>query len=790
MILHERKEQTHLKLSKAEKQRKKRLNKLMKPSTQNSIFFTGLHENGLMHIAKNEWSRTYLLGDIAYNSSNTEDKVDTIDTYAEAINSLDSGNNFQLLVLNKRIETSSLEGVLYHSKGDGFDVYREEYNDMIGNRFSADSRNFKVEKYVTLSTLSYEEDQADVQLHEVGGGIADQFNELGITFTEMSGLERLKLMNWLLKHQDIFPYSYKDIALSGLRSKDFIAPGRIHFLEDKMKIDDFQAKVLYARHYPSFLTDKLIKNLTDIGIELAITVQANPYEPGEFTQKLQQAQSMVKVEMIKNQRDGAQQGVLDPELAVSGLARETNETTKRWKEETLENDQKAFSGIIAVYIMAEDANLLKINEEKVKTAGRRLGVIFDDCYYYQEEALNTILPIGHTFLDVKKDFLRPMTSANIATQIPFTNMDLQTDSPRALYYGQNQLSHNVITVDRKELNAPNGIVIGSTGSGKGTTVKTTEVIPTILEYPEDKIIIADPEGEYIKIAEAFGGQVIDISTKSKTHINLLDLPDTDEALIDDEGVEIDVIADKSNLLMGLFESVLKELSDDHITIIDRVTTETYRKYENPTLIQWQEVLEAQEEESAKELATKAEIYTRGSLNLFAYETNVDLSNHLIVFNLKGLSKKLKPFALLVLQDYIWQQVVASQGVQTIRLFWDELHLTFRSRTDAIFFTELWARIRKYGSIPTGITQNIGTIVRYEEGKNLISNSEFMILLKHNIQDLEKLRQVLDVPDALVKYLTKPKSKGSGLIVAGSTIVPFENPIPKDTKIFDLSQTDA
>ncbi|EPT41875.1 hypothetical protein SAG0024_10095, partial [Streptococcus agalactiae FSL C1-494] len=296
--------------------------------------------------------------------------------------------------------------------------------------------------------------------------------------------------------------------------------------------------------------------------------------------------------------------------------------------------------------------------------------------------------------------------------------------------------------------------------------------------------------DYIKIAEAFDGQVIDISTKSKTHINLLDLPETDEALIDDEGVEIDVIADKSNLLMGLFESVLKELSDDHITIIDRVTTETYRRYDKPTLIQWQDVLEAQEEESAKELATKAEIYTRGSLNLFAYETNVDLSNHLIVFNLKGLSKKLKPFALLVLQDYIWQQVVASQGVQTIRLFWDELHLTFRSRTDAIFFTELWARIRKYGSIPTGITQNIGTIVRYEEGKNLISNSEFMILLKHNIQDLEKLRQVLDVPDALVKYLTKPKSKGSGLIVAGSTIVPFENPIPKDTKIFDLSQTDA
>lgn len=776
-------------LTKAEKARQKRLKRSLKPSTQNTLYFQNLFENGLMLIRKDEWSRTYRLGDVAYNSSNVDTKEEIIDTYAEALNSLDAGNNFQLLVINRKVESSALDKIRYQMQGDDFDRYREEYNDIIADRFSADSRNFKVEKYVTLSTHAYDRLQADTQLHEMSTAIRDQFVEMEIDFEDLDGVDRLNLFSWFLSEDKIFPYTYKDIALSGLYAKDFISPNVMKFREEEFIVDKTHCQILYARHYPTFLTDKLIKNIMDIGIELALTIHANPYEPGEFSQKLSNHQSLVKVEMLKNQREGAMQGI-DPELAVSGLAAETNETTKKWREETQENDQKAFSGVIAVFISADSKEELILNSEKLKLAGRKLGVRFEECYRYQEEALNTILPIGHTYLDIKKDFVRPMTTSNIATQVPFINVDLQSDSPKALYYGQNQLSHNVITLNRKDLNAANGVVIGSSGSGKGMTVKTMEVIPTILKYPEDRIIVVDPEGEYTKIGHEFKGQVIDISTKSPTHINLLDLPKTEGELYNEDGTEIDLIADKANLLMSLFESVLQELTDEHITIIDRVTSEAYRRYPHPTLKDWQKILEEQKEDSAQELAIKSEIYTQGSLNLFAHETNVDLSSHLIVFNVKGLSKKLKPFALMVLQDYIWQQVLDAQGKLTIRLFWDELHLTFRNRRDATFFAELWARIRKYGGIPTGITQNIGTLITYEEGRNLLSNSEFLLLLKHKKNDLESLRQVVDIPEALVKYIKRPKGKGTGLLVAGSTIVPFENPIPKDTQLYALSETDA
>ena len=778
------------KLSKAEKERRKRLRRSLKPSTQSAIYFTSLLENGLMHVKENTYSRTYKLGDVAYTSANNEDKADVMDTYAEALNSLDAGNNFQLLVINRKLAKNSLDKVLFELEGDSEDVYRQEYNDIISDRFTKDSKNFQVDKYVTIATNDTEESQAEIQLHEMATAIHDQFQELEIVFEPIDGLERLKVCHQLLQGNPYFPYNYKDIALSGLRAKDFISPSRFVFREDFIQIDKAFAKVMYINHFPTFLTDKLIHLLTGTGIEMAISIHAEPYEPGEFAEQLQNAQAIVKMEMVQSQRDGAIDGI-DPELATSGVARETNQTTERWKEEIHENDQKAFSGVMAVYFRADSPDELKIATENIQSRGRRLGVRFEETYYYQKEGLNTILPIGQAFLNVKSDFMRPMTTSNIATQVPFTNVDLQSNQPNAIYYGQNQLSHNIITLDRKrDLNSSNGVILGSTGSGKGMTVKTTEIIPTLLKYPEDRIIIVDPENEYSDIGRAFNGQSITISPKSPTHLNLLDLPETEEVLINDDNEVIDSIADKANLLMGLFDSILKDLTDDHITIIDRVTRDVYKKHDKPTLVHWQEILREQPEESAQELAVKAEIYTTGSLNLFAHDTNVNLSSRLIVFNLKGLSNKLKPFALMVIQDYIWQQVIACQGKQTIRLYWDELHLTFRTKTDASFFAELWARIRKYGSIPTGITQNIGVILAYEEGKNLLSNSDFMILLKQKPQDIVRLAQVLDIPDALIKYIKRPKAKGTGLIVAGSTIVPFENPIPKDTQLYQLTQTDA
>lgn len=777
-------------LTKAEKERRNRLRRTLKASTQNTIKYNSLYENGLLHVAKDKWSRTYRLGDVAYLSANQEEKIDVIDTHAEALNSLDSGTTFQLLVINRKIEDNTVERIKYEEFGDGFDNFRKEYNDMIERRFSSDSKNFQVEKYVTIGTEAYNREQADANLKEIGSSLENQYAQMDIGFQELDGKERLDVFAELLLGKHRLPYTYRDIALSDLHSKDFIAPNRLHFLENRFRINDGVAKVMYARNFPTFLTDRMIKNLTDIGEELAITVQAAPYEPAEFLKKINNADTTIKTEMIKAQRSGAQEGV-DQELAVSGRAKEISESTKRWKEEIDDNDQKAFSGLIALYFKAKDEDELANITDKVLTAARKVGVNFQECFYYQEEGLNTILPIGHTFLNVKRRFIRDMTTANLATQVPFTNVDLKSESDRALYYGQNQLSNNVITVDRKaDLNTGSGVVLGSSGSGKSVTVKSMEIIPTYLKNPEDRIIIVDPEDEYSDIGREFGAQLVDIFIGSKSHLNLLDLPDVSQLKDEDN----DPIGDKSNLLMGLFESILDEVGDVEYTIIDRVTRETYRRFEKsdrtPTLKDWHNVLEEQEEPEAQELALKSEIYAKGSQNIFAHETNVDITDRFVIFNLKRLTGKLKPFAMMVIQDYIWNQVVASQGQLTTRIYFDEVQLYFKEEAQAIFFTELYSRVRKYGAIATAITQNIETLMNKEEGRKLVSNSEFMILLKHKKSDLLALSRAITLTPTLTRYIEKPKAKGTGLIVAGQVVVPFENPIPKNTRLFELIATDA
>lgn len=778
------------KLTKAEKERKSRLRRSLKASTQNSIKYNSLFEDGLMHIAKNEWSRTYRLGDVAYVSSSEDEKMDVIDTYAEALNSLDAGSVFQLLVINRRIDDHSIEVIKFEEQGDGFDQFRHEYNDIIDSRFSTDSKNFQVEKFVTIKTDAYSKGQADSNLSELGTALENQFLQMDITFEELDGKERLDIFSELLQGKRRLSYDYRDIALSDLHSKDFIAPNRLHFMENHFRINEKVAKVMYAKNYPTFLTDKLIKNLTDIGIEMAITVQAEPYEPSQFMKKINNADTTIKAEMVKAQRSGAQEGI-DQSLAVSGRSREISESTRRWKEEIDDHDQKAFSGIIAVYFTANNDEELANFTDKVQTASRKNGIEFEDCYYHQEEGLNTVLPIGHTFLNVKRRFVRDMTTYNLATQVPFTNVDLKSESPKALYYGQNQLSNNVITVDRKaDLNTGSGVVLGSSGSGKSVTVKTMEIIPTYLKNTEDRIIIVDPEDEYSDIGREFNAQLVDIFIGSSSHLNLMDLPDMDQLKDEDS----DPIGDKSNLLMGLFESILDEIGDIQYTIIDCVTRETYKRFAKsdkvPTLRDWHDILEEQAEPEAKELALKSEIYAKGSQDIFAHETNVDITDRFVIFNLKRLTGKLKPFAMMVIQDYIWNQVVASQGKLTTRIYFDEVQLFFKEEAQAVFFTELYSRVRKYGAIATAITQNIETLMNKEEGRKLVSNSEFMILLKHKKSDLQALSKALNLTPTLTRYIEKPKSKGTGLIVAGQVIVPFENPIPKHTRLFKLVATDA
>lgn len=777
-------------LTQEELERGKQLQKALKKSTQNTIKYTSLFEDGLMHITGREFSRTYALGDANYITASDDEKSDIIDYYADALNVLDSDNTYQLTVINRPLPDNAVEQISYDRVNDGFNDYRDEYNKIIKDRFDKEQNNFEVKKFVTVSTVAEDRKMAYRRLNDVENNFTAQFQAVDVDFKVLNGSERLNIFSDILRGNPYLNLDYRDLIRSGLGTKSFIAPGSIWFQPKMMKIDNQFGRVMFIRNYPNFLNDRLIKSLVDVGIELVINVLARPYDVGESLKKINNAEAAIKMDMVKSQKAGARDGI-SQELATGGVAAELAEEAEVWKSEIQDNDQKIYSGIFTVFFKADSEEELEDFTGRVKAAGRKHGAEFDVASYQQENGLNSTLPIGIPFLEVKQNYMRDMTTSNIVTQVPFTNVDLQSKSPWAVYYGQNQLSHNSITLDRqRDLNTPSGVILGSSGSGKSVTVKSMEVIPTLLKNIYDRVIIVDPEDEYSDIGREFGAQMIDIYPGSQTHLNLLDLPDMDKLDAEDG----DPIAQKSSLLIGFFENVLTEVTDAQVSIIDRVTHLTYERFQDkgrmPTLKDWHDIMLDQPEQEARDMAIASETYAKGSQDIFSYETNVDINDRFVIFNLKKLDGKLKPFALMVIQDYIWNMVVNNQGKFTTRIYFDEMQNQFQTDNQALFFTNLYARVRKYGAIPTGITQNVETLLDRTEGRKLLNNSEFVVLLKQKGSDARELATMYELTESQLRYVTKPKAKGTGLIIAGGTVVPFENPIPRTTKLFKLIATDA
>ena len=763
-----------------------RYDRMTKSATSpNTINYTSLYENGLMHIVENEYSRMIELGDLSYRVADEEDQENIVVSYAEALNTLDKNTHYQLYVVNKRIDNSLLDNILIPLQEDGLDVYRNEMNKMVTKHFNLEQKNFESKQYAVFTTKANAAKQANAQLNATIQNFAKKFNATGVELDihDLSGLERLKIMSNVLRPGQHFRMKYSDLELTGLTTKSFIAPNRLKFFDDYFMLDQLYGRVMYIRHFPKYLEDVLIRDLCDSGHELTISIHARPYDTSAYRKmagdKLLMNRRSIKKEQKKNFVEGGSEDM------VSGTSVEAKANIEQLLEDMKENNQKMFSSIFAVMLLEDSKENLEAATKTAHDVVRNHEVAFVVVYKMQEEALNTMLPIGKPYLDVENNYMRDMTTINIATQVPFSSIDLQDETGQ--YLGQNQLSRNIITVNRKKLNTPSGLIVGTSGSGKGMTTKWS-IISTLLSNKDDKFIIVDPEDEYSKIGRKFGAEILDIYAGSNFCLNILDM--ADKELLQEEEKHVDLVKEKANLLSSLFEALLKEYTDLEASLVDRVTREVYAKYEKPTLVEWHNILLEQPEEFAKELAVKVEPYTIGSQNIFASQTNVDLSSKFVIFNIKRLDEKLKPFAMKVILDQIWNQVVINQGKVTTWLFFDELQLNFDNEDNARWFMKLWSRVRKYGAIPTGITQNIATLLDDPEGRKMISNSEFFVFLRQKKVDLLSLQNIINIPTNLLSYVGEKVERGTGLISSGGVVVPFENIIPKETELYKLMETDA
>ncbi|VNU68456.1 Type IV secretion system protein [Streptococcus pneumoniae] len=702
------------------------------PSTANTLSYQALYQNGLMQVKEDYFSQSYLLGDVNYQTVGLEDKGAIIEKYSDLINSLDDQTNFQLTIFNKRLNLEKFrQSVLYEEKEDGYDTYRKELNRMMNQNLDSGENNFSAVKLISFGRKDSNPKQAYRSLSQIGEYFKSGFSEIDARFESLAGEDRVNLLADMLRGEHHLPFSYRDLTRSGQTTRHFIAPNLLDFKnKNYLQINDRLLQIVYVRDYGMELGDQFIRDLMQGDLELIVSLHAQSSTKADAMKKLRTKKTLMESQKIGEQQKLARTGIY---LEKVGHVLESNiDEAEELLKTMTETGDKLFQTVFLIGIFGQDEEELKQALDTIQQVAGSNDLMIDKLPYMQEAAFNSLLPFGCDFLE---GVSRSLLTSNVAVNSPWTSVDLQDRSGK--YYGINQISSNIITIDRSLLNTPSGLILGTSGAGKGMATKHEIITTKIKESGENtEIIIVDPEAEYSVIGRAFGGEMIDIAPDSQTYLNVLDLSD--------ENMDEDPVKVKSEFLLSFIGKLLdRKMDGREKSIIDRVTRLTYQSFKEPSLEEWVFVLSQQPEEEAQNLALDMELYVEGSLDIFSHKTNIQTGSNFLIYNVKKLGDELKQIALMVVFDQIWNRVVRNQKLgKKTWIYFDEMQLLLLDKYASDFFFKLWSRVRKYGASPTGITQNVETLLLDPNGRRIIANSEFMILLKQAKNDREELVQLL------------------------------------------------
>lgn len=776
-----------LKRTKTSKKQNNAKAKINAASTQNSIYYSSLMEDGLMHVTGKTFSKTFALGAINYTTAHIDKQKNILSQYNKAINLLSDKEHFQLtLLVTKNTKGEYMKNAGFPLQQDKGDILRKEYNEILEKNFELGRNNWKVDRFITIGTQADNIRTATKRLANTGEAFADELLTIRASFTEQNGMERLKTINSILRPGKPLYGDYEDIAATNRTTKDLIAPNFIDFKKTgniMFQMDEHYGQVLYLRDFPKNLSDQLCKELTEAESQMVITIHANPYSIANTTKKLRNEATDIEEEVIKREMKASERGYSTQHIPRT--VKELKEDLDEQIEFVEETGDKQFSSTFLVYVWDNSKEELLHQIDKVKSIGEQHGAVFEPLYLTQEQALNSTLPLGKNYLDLSRVFLRDLITPNISINSPFTSQDVQHEHGH--YYGVNLLSKNNILIDRmgKELKNANGGIMAVSGGGKSFAAKS-EISAIRLKEPETEIIILDMEREYIPMAEPLDGEVITVAPGSDTAINILELADERYMQPGDNPVAI-----KSNFLISLFTNLVGQVSASQRTIIDAVTQETFRTFEKPTLQEWYQILKQDTRSEAVELVNALGLYITGSLNMFAKETTVNVTSNFTIYDMYLLKNEMASFGYMAILDRTWNKVVENRakGKKT-RVYIDEFQVIINPSQPEILraqAAEIYARIRKYLGCPTFMTQSAETMISTLEGRSILFNSDFLILLEQKGEVLDILIDRYKLTEKESNYLQNNRA-GTGLIIAGGQIIPFSNLIPEDTLLFEMMDT--
>ena len=756
-------------------------------TAQQSIPFDRMFPDGICRVGLDYYTKTIQFQDINYQLAQQEDKTEIFEEWCSFLNFFDSSVRFQLSFDNMATDVSDFEkSIAISHKNDGFDDVRDEYSEVLLHQMEAGNNGLTKTKYLTFGINAESMKTAKPRLTHIETDILNNFKRLGVQAKSLNGSERLELMHRQFHIGDDakFHFDWKYLAGSGLSVKDFIAPSSFAFPTGRyFQIGDMYGCMSFLSIDASDISDRLLADFLSMESSQIVTMHIQSVDQNEAIKTIKHTITELDRSKIEEQKKAVRAGY-DMDIIPSDLATYGKDAKALLKELQSQNE-RMFLLTFLVMNTGKTKQELENNVFQATSIAQKHNCNLVRLDYQQEQGLMSTLPLANNLIEIQ----RGMTTSSTAIFVPFTTQELFQSGDEALYYGLNALSNNMIMVDRKKLKNPNALILGTPGSGKSFSAKR-EIANSFL-VTDDDIIISDPESEYSPLVARFGGQVIKISPTSDQFINPMDI---NMNYSDDDNP----IALKADFILSLCELIVGNkdgLRPVEKTVIDRCIRQIYQKYfENPgpenmpILGDLYQALLAQKEPEAKHVATALEIYVSGSLNVFNHRTNVELTNRLVCYDIKDLGKQLKKIGMLVVQDQVWGRVTEnrSQGRST-RYYMDEMHLLLREDQTAAYTVEIWKRFRKWGGIPTGITQNVKDLLASKEVENIFENSDFIYMLNQAVGDRQILAKQLNISPHQLSYVTH-SGEGEGLLFYGNVILPFVDRFPTNTELYRIMTT--
>ncbi len=755
-------------------------------TAQQSIPYKEIYKDGICQVDSKHFNKCIAFGDINYQLANNEDKTAAFGFWCDFYNYFDPNISLQISCMSQYANVREMQKTIdIPAQGDDFDDIREEYAGVLKTQLSKGNNGLQRKKYITFGIEANNLKDAKPKLERIETDIINNLKAMGVAARSMTGFERLKLLYTTFNEetQEPFVFSYDLIAETGLSTKDFIAPTSFDFRDSKyFRMGKTIGAVSFLHILAPELSDKMLADFLDMDNSIIVNLHVQSIDQAKAIKQIKSKITDLDKMKIEEQKKAVRAGY-DMDVLPSDLMTYGGEA-KKLLEDLQSRNERMFLVTILIMNTAKSKKILDNILFQTAAIAQKYNCALKRLDFRQEQGLMSSLPLGINEIDIQ----RGLTTSATAVFVPFTTEELfQADE--ALYCGINAISNNMIMADRKLLKNPNGLILGTPGSGKSFSAKR-EMANAFL-ITKDDIIICDPEGEYSPLVNMLHGQVIKISPASHQYVNPMDI---NLNYSEDESP----VSFKADFILSLCELIVGSktgLEPVEKTIIDRCVRLTYMNYLQNPIPENMPVMEdlyncilKQDEPEAKRIATALEIYVTGSLNVFNHRTNVDINNRMVCFDIKELGKQLKKIGMLVVQDQVWNRVTINRAEhKSTRYYIDEFHLLLKDEQTAAYSVEIWKRFRKWGGIPTGITQNVKDLLASREIENIFENSDYIYMLNQAGGDRQILAKQLNISPHQLSFVTN-SNEGEGLLFYGRTIIPFKDKFPKDTKLYHIMTT--